>query len=130
MALDWDKFTRRCQAESFFGTLYRRNILRTSNKTSISTRAGLLSCRIRSELFDLHFQLLDFSLLGFDRFNQQGCEPGVVHALYCTSLWVAGDHFRHDLSHVLSHDADFVSAIIPAIIRDALELLDLFQRSL
>jgi len=37
--------------------------------------------------------------------------------------------FGNDLSHILSHYADFVPAIIPAIIRDALELLDLFQCS-
>ena len=69
-------------------------------------------------------------LLRFDCFDQQGGQSGVVHALNLVSLGIAGYHFRNDFSDILSDHAYFMLTIKLAIIGDALELSDLFQRSL
>src|SRR5436309_1271312 len=49
----------------------------------------LLPGGARRELLDLRFQMLDFNLLRLDRFDQQGCQSGVVHALNFFSFWIA-----------------------------------------
>jgi hypothetical protein len=50
--------------------------------------SGLLPRHVGCELLDPRLQLLDFSLLRFDRFDQQRRQSGVVHALNFVSLGV------------------------------------------
>lgn len=75
------------------------------------------------------FEFLNLGLLCFDRFDQQGRQPGVVHSLNVMSVGVAGDYFRNDLGDILSHYANFMFPINLALVGHSLELLDLLQRS-
>jgi hypothetical protein len=73
--------------------------------------AGLAGC----ELLDLCLELPNFSLLRFDRSDQQGRQSRVVYALNLVGLRVARDHLGHDLIHILSHHANFAFSIVLAV---------------
>jgi len=111
--------------------------LRYARGKSCSVRAStnkydqprrLLPGEAERELLNLRFQVLDFNLLRLDRFDQQGGQLGIVHALNLLGLWIAGDQFRNDPIDIFGHHADFVLPIGLALVGHALELFDLLQR--
>ena len=62
-------------------------------------------------MFDLRFQVLDFNLLRFDRFDQQGRQLGIVHALNLLGLWITKDRFRNDLIDIATNSKTLVGRL-------------------
>ena len=89
----------------------------------------MLFLETRLLCFDLILLLPDECLLLFRRLNQERYKAGVVHPLRIHAILFVRHYFGDYLPYLFSDDADFVLAIIPTVVRDPTELIDILQRS-